>query len=182
MFYGLGGPTFGSLADRTGRALHVSLGGLLCLALLLPVVASVRSHWALYAAAALYGASGTAQLTPASTLLEQVADVALGSHPTLTYALFNCAYVSGMAIGPGALATLTDVFSDGDAAQPTKGFALASVVLALLTSALALSAAVGLSLSSSAVAGGPLQGARRDSSAEESDAGADNEALRTRST
>lgn len=108
IFYGLAAPTFGSLADRTGKALEVSMGGTVGLALLLPVFAMPLPHWAVYGVAVLFGTCATAQLTPASTLLEQVAAEVVGDHPTLTYAVFNCAYVSGMAVGPGVLAFLTD--------------------------------------------------------------------------
>jgi MFS family permease len=110
--YGIAAPYFGNLADRTGKALHVSMGGLVGLALLLPLFAMPQlPYWALFPVAMLFGASATAQLTPASALLEQVAEQVVGEHPTLTYAIFNCAYVSGMAIGPGVLALLTDLLT-----------------------------------------------------------------------
>lgn len=111
IFYGLAAPAFGGLADRTGKALHVSMLGMLGLACMLPVFALRLPQWALIPVAMLFGTSATAQLTPASTLLEQVAHKVVGDHPTLTYAVFNCAYVSGMAIGPGVLAALTDRLS-----------------------------------------------------------------------
>jgi len=111
IFYGLAAPTFGSIADRTGKALYVSMGGLLGLALLLPLWALPLPQWGLFVVAVLFGTCATAQLTPASTLLEQVAAEVVGDHPTLTYAVFNCAYVSGMALGPGTLAMLTDLLS-----------------------------------------------------------------------
>lgn len=84
------------------------MAGLVSLALLLPIFAMRLPQWAVFIVAVLFGTSATAQLTPASTLLEQVATKVVGDHPTLTYAVFNCAYVGGMAVGPGVLAFLTD--------------------------------------------------------------------------
>lgn len=82
--------------------------GLLGLSVLLPLFAMPLPSWGVYPIAMLFGVSATAQLTPASSLLEQVAAGVVVDHPTLTYAVFNAAYVSGMAIGPGVLAFLTD--------------------------------------------------------------------------
>lgn len=101
------------------------MAGLCGLAVLLPLFALPLPHWALFVVAALFGTSATVQLTPASTLLEQVAADVVGDHPTLTYAVFNCAYVSGMAIGPGVLAMLTDALTFQAAALCVSAGALA---------------------------------------------------------
>lgn len=115
--------------------------GLLGLALTLPAFSLEVPWYALVPIAALFGASATAQLTPASALLEKAAADAMGEHPTLAYALFNCAYVGGMAVGPGALASLTDAFGFRKATLCLSASALAVASVAAAFVQLNLSAA-----------------------------------------
>lgn len=125
VFYGLSAPAFGVLADRSGKALHVSMAGLLGLALLLPVFALPLPHWALIPVAMLFGTSATAQLTPASSLLTSVASAEVRRSPPLAYAMFNTAYTLGLALGPAALGALTELFSFQQASACLSGCALA---------------------------------------------------------
>jgi MFS family permease len=108
--------------------------GLLGLALTLPAFSLDVPWYALVPIAALFGASATAQLTPASALLEKAAADAVGEHPTLSYALFNCAYVGGMAVGPGALASLTDAlgFRKASLCLSASALAIAGVAAAFV--------------------------------------------------
>lgn len=165
--YGGLAPLFGRLASSDAAALAISTGGALTLAVLVPLFSACSSLWQLCLVAVLYGAAGTAQLTPTSLLFERAvllgdeaedadadddeecADKAAARssrlqpasqpqpqpqrqahHPSsFLYALFNCAYVSGMALGPSVLAFLVDHI----------GFRAGSTVLAL-SSALVMSA------------------------------------------
>ncbi|KAJ1626683.1 major facilitator superfamily domain-containing protein [Pavlovales sp. CCMP2436] len=106
--FGVGATSIGIYVDISGRALRVSMAGMVGLCATLPLFALPLPHWSLFAPVAmLFGVSATAQLIPASTLLEQVASVAVFRHTTLTYAVFNSAYVSGVAVGPSLLVSLT---------------------------------------------------------------------------
>jgi len=132
--YGAAAPYFGAMADRLGNGLLLASAATVTLSAALVGFAHATARWQLFAVAVVFGASGTAQLTPASTLLEEVVPVALHDHPTFGYALFNCAYVTGMAVGPGTLSALTE----------SLGFGRASVVLGVVTTACAVVAAVGI--------------------------------------
>ena len=103
--------------------------GSLCLSALLPAFALAARTRTYVAVGVLFGAAGTAQLTPTSMLLDHAGAVgAAGEDPSVMYALFNCAYVLGMAVGPGTLAALTQ----------TLGFPVASAVVAGATAVLSL--------------------------------------------
>jgi hypothetical protein len=101
---------------------------------MLPLFAHCGSMRAFLVVGALFGVAGTAQLTPASELLELAArgDPSLAAHPEQLYARFNCAYVAGMAVGPGALAWLVQVVG------ARNGSALLALGSATLAAALAL--------------------------------------------
>lgn len=115
-----------------GNGLLLASVAVVSLSICLVSMAHVASTWLLFPLGMVFGASGTAQLTPVSTLLDSIVPEALHEHPTFGYALFNCAYVSGMAIGPGALSALTE----------SHGFETASLILGSATTAVALSAAL----------------------------------------
>jgi hypothetical protein len=119
-----------------GGALCVSTAGSLALSLLLPLFALSSKLWQFCAVGALYGVAGTAQLAPTSALLELAVrtDGWLAEQPSLVYALFNCAYVTGMAIGPSALALLVDGC----------GFVRAALILATASATVATAVALAL--------------------------------------
>lgn len=134
--YGVGAPLMGTVTAYADNALIVSGLGSLALSIVLPMFPRCGTLAHLCAVSALFGLAGTAQLTPASALLEQAVAGAVERSPVLLYALFNCAYVLGMCVGPGLLAELTD----------TLGFSTATVWLAGVAGTLAVLNAVGLLL------------------------------------
>jgi hypothetical protein len=138
--YGGCAPGFGALTRSTRGALALSAAGSLGLSAVLPLFARCGSMRAFLLVGSLFGVAGTAQLTPASELLERAAagDPSLAAHPEQLYARFNCAYVAGMAVGPSALAWLVQ------AVGARRGSALLAAGAAALAAALALALALEL--------------------------------------
>jgi len=134
--YGACAPLVGGLAHSHSAALYVSTAGSLVLASLLPAFALATQPWQYYTVAVFYGAAGSAQLTPASALLERaVSQTKSAPRPILLYACFNCSYVSGMALGPSIFAFLVDEIGFRKASLALSGSsALTAIVVALALS------------------------------------------------
>lgn len=131
VFYGGCAPFLGSLVSTPARALAMSTFGCFGVAALLPLFAMCAALWQYCAVAVCFGVAGAAQLTPTSMLLEHaVAEGPLRTAPGLLYALFNCSFVLGMAVGPGACAGLTDLLGYPRAAAVIAG-TVASLVAAV---------------------------------------------------
>lgn len=113
LVFGVLAACYGALTPLAGRIVDAMPRWSLCMALLslwfmgmLLILASKLPVHALWVFAMAYGCTAAFQITPAFSLIDNMANTAI--HPTRAFVLFNSAYVLGMVVGPGMFVILVE--------------------------------------------------------------------------